>query len=76
VVIFADSDGTLLDTNTANQNGDDGLDTDNAATTFIGNTANNNVDLGIEAVPGVTDASGNKASGNGNAAQCTNVTCT
>lgn len=81
VLILSDSDGTLLDRNTANQNGttvnlDDGLQTLNAATTFVGNIANNNADLGIEAVPGVTDGGGNKASGNGNPAQCTFVTCT
>jgi hypothetical protein len=34
-----------------------------------------NGDLGIEAVPGVIDGGGNKAKANGDAAQCTNISC-
>jgi hypothetical protein len=34
-----------------------------------------NTDLGIEAVSGISDAGGNHAQGNGNPAQCTNVSC-
>jgi parallel beta-helix repeat protein len=66
---------TLLDRNTSNRNGDDGIDVESTSTTISQNTANDNVDLGIEAVPGVTDGGGNKASGNGNPLQCLNVTC-
>jgi large repetitive protein len=81
----ADTDGirvestttdTLLDGNTADQNGDDGIDVSSPTTTVMGNSANDNFDLGIEAVPGVTDGGGNTASGNGNPLQCTNVFCT
>jgi parallel beta-helix repeat protein len=81
----ADTDGirvestttdTLLDGNTADQNGDDGIDVSIPTTTVTGNSANDNFDLGIEAVPGVTDGGGNTASGNGNPLQCTNVFCT
>ena len=56
-------------------NGDDGIDVDAAGTTIARNKANVNADLGIEAVPGVIDGGGNKASGNGNPAQCMNVSC-
>jgi parallel beta-helix repeat protein len=64
---------TLLDQNTANRNGDDGIDVKSTSTTLIKNTANYNADLGIEAIPGVTDGGGNKARGNGNRAQWINV---
>jgi parallel beta-helix repeat protein len=67
--------GTLLDLNTANRNGDDGIDVESTSTTLTKNTANENGDLGIEAVPGVTDGGGNKARGNGNPARCINVQC-
>jgi len=66
---------TLLESNTANRNGDDGIDVDAAGTTVTRNSANDDDDLGIEAVPGVIDGGGNRASGNGNALQCTNLTC-
>jgi parallel beta-helix repeat protein len=69
------TNGTLLDRNTANRNGDDGIDVESSSTTLTKNTANDNGDLGIEAVPGVTDGGGNKARGNGNPAQCLNVSC-
>ena len=48
---------------------------DAAGTTIARNKANINADLGIEAVPGVIDGGGNKAHGNGNPAQCMNVSC-
>jgi parallel beta-helix repeat protein len=67
--------GALLDQNTANRNGDDGIDVKSTFTTLTKNKANDNGDLGIEAVPGVTDGGGNKARGNGNPAQCINVQC-
>jgi parallel beta-helix repeat protein len=66
---------TLVERNTANSNGDDGIDAAAPGTTVTANTANDNTDLGIEAVPGVIDGGGNKASGNGNPAQCLNVHC-
>ena len=66
---------TLLDRNTVDHNGDDGIDADSASTSLTKNTANRNHDLGIEAVPGVTDGGGNRASGNGNPLQCANVFC-
>ena len=64
-----------MERNTANSNGDDGIDAAASGTTVTANTANDNTDLGIEAVPGVIDGGGNKASGNGNPAQCLNVRC-
>jgi hypothetical protein len=44
-------------------------------TTLIDNRAVRNAKLGINAVLGVIDGGGNKAHGNGNPAQCTNITC-
>lgn len=75
--IFVDltSTDTRVRRNVANENVDDGIDVENTRTTIARNTANENGDLGIEAVAGVRDAGGNRASGNGNAAQCTGVTC-
>jgi parallel beta-helix repeat protein len=55
--------------------GDDGIDARNPSTTLSGNVAIRNRDLGIEAVPGVTDGGRNRAVANGNAQQCTNVSC-
>ncbi len=75
IFIFSDVSGTLVEKNVTNENGDDGIETQNAMTTLTKNKMNDNGDLGIEAVPGVTDGGGNKASGNGNSAQCTNVAC-
>jgi large repetitive protein len=75
ILVEASATGTLLERNTANGNGDDGIDVDAPGTTVTRNTANDNRDLGIEAVPGVIDGGGNRASGNGNALQCTNLAC-
>ena len=75
IIVDSIATDTLLDSNAATGNEDDGIDVQSAATTLTGNTANNNHDLGIEAVPGVTDGGGNKATGNGNPLQCTNVFC-
>jgi parallel beta-helix repeat protein len=66
---------TLLDRNTSNRNGDDGIDVESLSTAISRNTANFNGDLGVEAVPGVIDAGGNKARGNGDPAQCVGVQC-
>jgi parallel beta-helix repeat protein len=75
VLVNGNATATLLERNTANRSGDDGIDVDAAGTTLTRNTANRNHDLGIEAVPGVTDGGGNRAAGNGNPLQCTNVLC-
>jgi large repetitive protein len=75
ILVDAGETHTLIEGNRANENTDDGIDVDSAATTLTRNTANSNHDLGIEAVPGVTDGGGNKATGNGNPLQCTNVFC-
>jgi len=75
ILVNNNANATLLEHNTANGNGDDGIHVDAAGTTVTGNTANDNLDLGIEAVPGVIDGGGNTASGNGNPAQCVNVLC-
>jgi parallel beta-helix repeat protein len=73
--VDGDASATLLERNTADRNGDDGIDVDAAGTTVTRNTANLNRDLGIEAVPGTIDGGGNRASRNDNPLQCTNVTC-
>jgi parallel beta-helix repeat protein len=75
ILVESSAADTLLERNIADDNGDDGIDVDNAATTLAGNTADHNGDLGIEAVPGVTDGGHNRARGNGNPLQCTNVFC-
>jgi parallel beta-helix repeat protein len=75
ILIDGNATLTLLDHNTANGNGNDGIHANATGTTITGNTANDNHELGIEAVLGVVDGSGNKASGNGNPAQCLNVLC-
>ena len=64
-----------IEGNVVNGNGDDGIDADDPDVSIARNTANSNADLGIEAVAGVTDGGGNKARGNGNPAQCLNVSC-
>ena len=75
--VFVDSASqrTVIDTNYAAFNYDDGIDVENPATTIRNTINNRNRDLGIEAVPGVT-ASGNTANANTNPLQCLNVTCT
>ena len=61
--------------NTANHNGDDGIDADSGLLAIEHNIAEHNTDLGIEAAAGVTDGGGNKAVTNGNVAQCAGVEC-
>jgi parallel beta-helix repeat protein len=70
-----DTDGTVIRANTANHNGDDGIDADSGLISLADNIAEHNADLGIEAAAGVTDGGANKAVTNGNAAQCAGVTC-
>jgi large repetitive protein len=67
--------GLLLNGNSAQRSGDDGIDVRTASTTLTDNLATYNADLGIAAVAGVTDGGGNRAFGNGNPLQCTNVFC-
>jgi parallel beta-helix repeat protein len=73
--VDAAATATLLKRNTANDNGDDGIDIDAPGTTVTRNTANDNYDLGIEALAGVVDGGGNRASNNGNAVECTILAC-
>lgn len=75
IQIESGATNTSVIANTANGNPGDGFLIQSASTVLIGNVANNNGGYGIEAVPGVL-AIGNRASGNGNPAQCLNVTCT
>jgi len=75
ILVDPDALGTLLSANVAVDSGDDGIDVDAPGTTLTGNVAAHNHDLGIEAVPGVVDGGGNRAEGNGNPAQCTNISC-
>jgi parallel beta-helix repeat protein len=72
--VGSQASATLLDRNVATSNGDDGLDVKDGSAAVSRNVANSNGDYGIEAVPGV-DRDGNKAAGNGNPAQCLNVSC-
>jgi parallel beta-helix repeat protein len=75
ILVNADASATLLERNTVNGNGHDGIEVGAAGTTITRNTANFNHDLGIEATAGVIDGGGNRATGNGNPLQCTNVAC-
>jgi large repetitive protein len=75
ILVDPDATGTLVSGNVAVGSGDDGIDVDAPGTTLTGNVAAHNHDLGIEAVPGVVDGGGNHAAGNGNPAQCTNISC-
>ena len=75
IFVGAETGGTLVLANDADENGDDGIDVRSPATTITRNSADRNVDLGIEAVVGVIDGGGNRASGNGNPLQCVNVVC-
>jgi parallel beta-helix repeat protein len=67
--------GTLISENYSHDNGDDGIDVRASSASLFRNRADNNDDLGIDAVAGVTDLGGNAATGNGNPAQCRNITC-
>jgi parallel beta-helix repeat protein len=75
ILVEETANGTVLRGNVAFRNGDDGLDVRSAATSVADNRAHHNADWGIVAVPGVFDAGGNRAWGNGQPAQCLNVTC-
>jgi parallel beta-helix repeat protein len=75
LLVSSNSSGAIVESNSADQNGEDGIHIDSPGTLVAGNTANSNGDLGIQAVPGVTDGGGNKARGNGNPLQCVNVRC-
>jgi parallel beta-helix repeat protein len=75
-VLNAFGTGNLLSENDARFNGDDGIDLDRAGNTVSRNDVRRNLDWGIESVAGTIDAGGNRASGNGQAAQCSNVSCT
>jgi parallel beta-helix repeat protein len=70
-----DAGGTAIRGNTANHNGDDGIDADSGPLTIENNITEHNADLGIEAAADVDDGGGNKAVTNGNAAQCAGVAC-
>ena len=75
-----DAFGTIVEGNTANGNGDDGIDIDSdenplLPTEVTRNTANDNGDLGTEAVAWTRDGGGNRAFGNGNPLQCLNIVC-
>lgn len=75
ILVSGGATATLLERNTANGSGHDGIQVDAAGTTVTRNTANFNDYLGIEALSGVIDGGGNSAIGNGNSLQCTNVVC-
>jgi hypothetical protein len=79
IFVDAGARNTVLWHNTATDNGHDTMQQDgiyngSTSTVFVGNVANNK-NLGIESVPGVIDGGENRASGNGNPAQCINVSC-
>jgi parallel beta-helix repeat protein len=75
ILVDGGATDTLINHNSADDNGDDGIDVNAPATTLTGNSADDNGDLGIEAVSGVIDGGGNRARGNANSLQCLNVVC-
>jgi parallel beta-helix repeat protein len=75
ILVNAGATGTLVERNSADRSGHDGIETDAPGTTLRRNRANRNHDLGIEAAPGVIDGGGNRAFGNGNPVQCLNIVC-
>ena len=75
ILVNSNASATILNHNTVNGNGYDGIQIDAPGTIVTGNTANANHNLGIEAVPTVIDGGKNRASGNGDPAQCLNVVC-
>jgi parallel beta-helix repeat protein len=75
ILIEQGSAETTLDDNVVIASSDDGIDIDSPGTALARNIANHNAELGIDAVAGVVDAGGNRAHGNGDAAQCINVSC-
>jgi parallel beta-helix repeat protein len=79
LAVDTDQVGPVLDTtledNITIRSGHDGINVQSAATTLTRNLALHNGNLGLEAVAGVTDGGGNRAVGNGDPAQCTNVSC-
>lgn len=73
-----DSDNVIRG-NRVEDNGDDGIDAEQnngSNNTVASNTALNNDDWGIIVGSGDVDGGGNVASGNGQAAQCSGVSCT
>ncbi len=75
IFVGAFTAGTIVRSNNAHGNDDDGIDVRGVATRIGDNAADDNGDFGIDAVAGVTDLGGNTASGNGNPLQCRNVFC-
>ena len=75
ILVDADATATLIQRNSADRSGDDGIEVDARGTTVSRNSANRNHDLGIEAVPGVIDGGGNHAFGNGNPRNASNIAC-
>ena len=77
VADFAPSgQGNLVERNTANGNGGDGLIVEGSGHTITGNVANLNGGFGMFVVPGNADGGGNQATGNVEPQQCEGVVCT
>jgi hypothetical protein len=66
---------TSVEQNSASGFTNDGIEIRASGVVVSKNRANFNGEYGIEAVPGIVDGGGNKARGNGNPAQCLNVSC-
>jgi parallel beta-helix repeat protein len=75
IIVNTSATESTVESNVVFENGEDGIDIDNAATTVTGNAAYRNTDWGIEAVAGVTDGGGNTAWSNGQLLECLNVAC-
>jgi parallel beta-helix repeat protein len=74
--LVSDKDnGSVLKRNDAVGAGGDGFDVQSRTATLSGNRAVRNAELGIRAVGGVIDGGGNIARRNGDARQCTQISC-
>jgi len=73
--IGVEATGSEVVANRSNGNADDGIQVLVPGTTITGNSANFNANYGIQAVVGAVDGGHNMARGNGNPAQCLNVSC-
>jgi parallel beta-helix repeat protein len=74
-ILAGQGTGNLVARNFVRFNRDDGIGVESPGNILARNHAVHNFDWGIEAVEGTIDGEGNRAAGNGQRAQCLNVTC-
>jgi parallel beta-helix repeat protein len=75
ILVERGSARTTLTSNLVFASSDDGIDVSSPGSALARNIANHNGELGIDAVVGVVDGGGNRAHGNGDPAECVNISC-